>query len=166
MQAFRYRTPQIVIHWLVAALTIFLVATGTFILAEMPNTAEKIMNLRIHLIVGALTALLVVVRIILRKRMPAPPTEKLVMLGHMALNLVLLLMAMSGMVLALQSDLFAALFAGAALPEDFEVFTPRQIHGLGASLVMVLVAIHVAAALYHQLIVKDGLMARMGLGGK
>ena len=47
MQDFRYRAPQIAIHWLVAAVVLFLLATGMLVLAELPNNAQKVGNLRI-----------------------------------------------------------------------------------------------------------------------
>lgn len=167
MNAFRYAKSQIAIHWLAAALIAFLLVTGTLVLAELPNTAAKIGNLRIHLILGALAGLFVIARIVLRKRLPAPPPvqgEKLARLGHMALNLVVLLLVFSGMMLMLQSGAFDALFGSGALPEDFKQFTPRKIHGLASRAAMALIALHVLAALYHQFFVKDGLLSRMGLG--
>jgi cytochrome b561 len=169
MQAFRYAKPQIAIHWLAAALIVFLLVTGTFVLADLPNTAQKIGNLRIHMILGGLAGLLVIARIVLRKRLPAPPPvqgEKLARLGHLALNLVILLLAFSGMMLALQSGTFDAVFGSGVLPEDFKQFTPRKIHGLASRAAMALIALHVLAALYHQIVVKDGLLARMGLGAR
>jgi cytochrome b561 len=167
MQNFRYALPQILVHWLSAVLIAFLLVTGTLVLADLPNTADKIGNLRIHLILGALAGLLVISRIVLRKRLPAPPPvqgEKLARLGHLALNLVILLLVFSGMMLALQSGAFDAVFGSGVLPEDFKQFTPRKIHGLASRAAMGLIALHVLAALYHQLIVKDGLFSRMGLG--
>jgi cytochrome b561 len=167
MQTFRYAKPQIAIHWLSALLIAFLLVTGTLVLADLPNTVEKISNLRIHMILGGLAGLLVVTRIVLRKRLPVPPPvqgEKLARLGHMALNLVILLLVFSGMMLALQSGTFDAVFGSGALPEDFKQFTPRKIHGLASRAAMALIALHVLAALYHQIIVKDGLLSRMGLG--
>lgn len=167
MQTFRYAKSQIAIHWLAAVLIAFLLVTGTLVLADLPNTAQKIGNLRIHIILGGLAGLFVIARIVLRKRLPAPPPvqgEKLARLGHMALNLVVLLLAFSGMMLMLQSGAFDAVFGAGTLPEDFKQFAPRKIHGLASRLAMGLIALHVLAALYHQLVVKDGLLARMGLG--
>jgi cytochrome b561 len=167
MTAFRYAKPQIAIHWLAAALIAFLLVTGTLVLADLPNTAAKIGNLRIHIILGGLAGLFVIARIVMRKRLPAPPPvqgEKLARLGHMALNLVILLLVFSGMMLMLQSGALDAVFGAGALPEDFKQFTPRKIHGLASRLAMGLIALHVLAALYHQFFVKDRLLSRMGLG--
>jgi cytochrome b561 len=156
------------IHWLAAIAILFLLATGTLVLADLPNDAQKIGNLRIHMIVGALAGLLVIARLVLRRRLLAPPPvqgEKLSRLGHAALNIVILLMVFSGAMLVLQSGALDAVFGSGVLPEDFKQFTPRKIHGLAARLAMGLIALHVLAALYHQFIVKDGLLSRMGLGG-
>ena len=54
--------------------------------------------------------------------------------------------------------------SGTALPENFYDFIPRRVHGLLAKLLMALVLLHVAGALYHQFVQRDGLMARMGFG--
>jgi cytochrome b561 len=169
MQSFRYARPQIAVHWLAALAIVFLLVTGSLVLADLPNTAQKIGNLRIHMIVGALAGLLVIARIVLRKRLPAPPpvhSEKLARIGHMALNLAVLLLVISGAMLMLVSGGFDAVFGNGVLPEDFKQFTPRRIHGLASRLAMALIAIHILAALYHQFIVRDGLLGRMGLGKK
>lgn len=167
MNTFRYAKSQIAIHWLAAALIAFLLVTGTLVLAELPNTVQKIGNLRIHILLGGLAGLLVIARIVLRKRLPPPPPaqgEKLALFGHMALNLVVLLLVVSGMMLMLQSGALEAVFGSGALPDDFKQFLPRKVHGLASRLAMGLIALHLLAALYHQFVVKDGLLARMGIG--
>jgi cytochrome b561 len=169
MHAFRYTKPQVAIHWLAAALIAFLLVTGTLVLADLPNTAAKIGNLRIHMLLGGLAGLLVLGRIVMRRRFPAPPAgagDKLALAGHLALNLIILLLVFSGVMLGLQSGTFDAVFGSGVLAEDFKQFTPRRIHGLASRLAMGLIALHVLAALWHQFIVKDGLLARMRFGGR
>jgi len=164
MQSFRYAKSQVAVHWLAAIVIVFLLLTGTFVLADLPNTTQKIGNLRIHMILGALAGLLVLVRIAMRRRLPAAPAvrgEKLALAGHMALNLGIILLVASGALLALQSGTFDAVFGGGMLPEDFGAYTVRKVHGLLSRVGMGLIAVHVLAALYHQILVKDGLIARM-----
>jgi cytochrome b561 len=50
------------------------------------------------------------------------------------------------------------------LPEDFWVYAPRAGHGITATVLILLIALHVGAALYHQFIRKDNLLARMWFG--
>lgn len=167
MSTFRYAPSQILVHWLAAALIVFLLVTGTFVLADMPNTADKVGSLRVHMILGALAGVLVVARVWLRRRRPQPPAvvaERWARLGHMGLNVLVLLLVVSGAALALQSGVADAVFAGAALPESLEGLTLRKVHGLLTRLLMALIAVHVLAALYHQWIVRDGLLLRMRPG--
>jgi len=169
MATFRYATSQIVVHWLAAAAIIFLLITGTFVLSEMPNTAEKLGNLRIHMLAGAFVALLIIARIVLRRRKPSAPPVKgqaMARAAHVALNLVVLLLAVSGSVLAIESGAIQAVFGSGSLPADFFEFTPRKIHGIASKVLMGLIAVHVLAALYHQFVVKDRVLARMGLGSR
>lgn len=167
MSTFRYARSQIAVHWLAALAIVFLLVTGTFVLSELPNTPPKAGNLRIHLIVGVLAAALVASRIVLRRGLPAPPPvafERLARAGHVALNAVVLLLAASGAGLMLQSGAIDAVFGGGTLPADFKVFALRKVHGLLSKLAMALIALHVAAALYHQFVLRDRLLPRMGLG--
>lgn len=76
----------------------------------------------------------------------------------------MLLLAASGAGLMLQSGAFDAVFGSGTLPEDFGVFTLRRVHGLLTRLAMALIALHVVAALYHQFVLRDHLLARMGPG--
>jgi cytochrome b561 len=75
-------------------------------------------------------------------------------------------MAISGMALSLQSGLTPIVFggSGAALPADFFTFTSRMLHGFIAPALLLLVVLHVGAALYHQFLLKDHLLARMWYG--
>ena len=164
MQAFRYAKSQIVLHWVAALVIAVMLLSGTFILANMPNTADKVPLLRIHMLMGMLVAVLILTRVVMGRRLPAPPAtaeQKKAHLVHVVLNLAVLLLAASGSMLALQSGLFEVVFGSGALPQDFKVFTARQVHGWLAMGVMALVALHVASALYHQFILKDGVLARM-----
>lgn len=154
MATFRYATSQMVVHWLAAAAIIFLLITGTFVLSEMPNTAEKLGNLRIHMLVGAVVGLLVIARIVLRRRKPkGPPVtgQAMARAGHVALNLIVLLLAVSGSVLAFESGAIQAVFGSGQLPADFFEFTPRKVHGIASKVLMGLIAVHVLAALYQKL---------------
>ena len=164
MQAFRYAKSQVVLHWVAALVIAVMLLSGTFILSNLPNTPDKVGMLRIHMMMGMLVAVLIIARVVLGRLLPAPPatdSQKKAHLAQIVLNLTVLLLAASGSVLALQSGLFDVVFGSGALPEDFKVFTARQVHGWVAKGVMALVALHVASALYHQIILKDGVLARM-----
>lgn len=54
--------------------------------------------------------------------------------------------------------------SGAPLPMSFAVYPTFQAHFWLAALLVVVIVLHVGAALYHQLVHMDGLLARMSFG--
>lgn len=135
----RYHPALVVLHWLLAAL------------------------------MGALMAVRLVVRLGTRRPAPAatgsPLLDRLARAMHYTLYGVVVLMAASGIGLALQAGLPDIVFrgSGAPLPESFASFRPHAVHGFLAWLLVVLVGLHVAAAGFHQLVLHDRLLSRMGI---
>lgn len=56
--------------------------------------------------------------------------------------------------------------SGEALPGDLTVLPQRVAHGLFARLLLALIVLHFAAALFHQFVRKDGLLDRMWFGNR
>ncbi len=56
--------------------------------------------------------------------------------------------------------------AEAELPTDFEALLPRRIHAAASTLFVPLVLMHVGAAFYHQIILRDGLINRVWFGSQ
>jgi cytochrome b561 len=170
----RYHPALVALHWIVALLIFFMLAAGKLVLLMMPNTAEKIIPLTGHVSIGIAILVLLVVRFIVRTVTPKPaPADA----GHPLLNRIgvathyLLYLAAFGMVLsglgmAQMSNLFQILFGntGLPLPESFWVYPPRIGHGITATVLMLLILLHVGAAFYHQFIRRDNLLARMWFG--
>jgi cytochrome b561 len=74
-------------------------------------------------------------------------------------------MAVSGLIMALQAGLFEVAFLGHGnLPADLWVFPVRTVHYLASRILMALIAVHIVAALYHALVLRDGLLGRMFFG--
>ena len=53
---------------------------------------------------------------------------------------------------------------GEPLPNTFAVAPTFQAHAVLATLLAILIAAHIAAALYHQFVLKDGLFRRVWFG--
>jgi cytochrome b561 len=51
-----------------------------------------------------------------------------------------------------------------SLPVNFDAIPPRVAHGVLAKLLLLLIGLHAAAALYHQFVRRDGLFSRMAFG--
>jgi cytochrome b561 len=173
-QVSRYHPLLVTLHWLLAVLIIAALALGALVMIKVPNTAPmKIETLRHHTTGGFLILVLMLVRLLVRARTSHPtaaPTghwalDRLAWLSHRLFYGAVLGMAGSGLVMALQTGLLSIALTGeGGLPADFWEFPIRTVHYLLSRLLMGLIALHVAGALYHTLILKDGLLRRMIFG--
>jgi cytochrome b561 len=170
----RYHSALVVLHWLLAIMLVVALTLGTLVLDAMPNSSpDKIGALQGHMVVGGLILVLMVVRLVVRVTTvhPAPAStgnalaDRLAPLAHWALYMLVFAMAGSGITMSILVGLPDIVFGGEGrLPEDFLHLVPRTVHGIVAKLLMLAIALHVLAALYHQLVRRDGLLARMGFG--
>lgn len=172
----RYHRALVALHWLLALLLIVALAMGTFALKTVPNSSpDKIDALRGHMIAGGLILLLTLARIVVRLKTthPAPAStgsallDRLASPMHWALYTLVLLMAGSGVAMSVLAGLPGIVFGGVGtLPVNFDTLPPRALHGILAKLLMLAIAAHVGAALYHQFVRRDGLLSRMGFGSR
>lgn len=169
----RYGAVPIAIHWITALALLGLLMSG-FRAADMMDDAAKAGLLRIHTAVGVAVLALTLARIVwwiaVDRKPPYPATlprwQQIASSAvHGLLYLAVLLMAGSGIAMMALSGAGDIVWGDAAGPlPDFRQFAPRAGHGLGATLLIALALAHVAAALYHQFVLRDRLLARMGLG--
>jgi cytochrome b561 len=169
----RYHPALVAIHWLMALLVIMMLGVGKVVMPGVsPEDPQKVMMLQSHAYIGmALTALLVI-RLVLRyvTKRPAPADAGNAFLNfvakatHFLLYAFLIGMALSGLGMFQLANL-PAVFSGAqSYPSNFFDYPPRIGHGLTSWLLLALVALHFGAAMYHQFIKKDNLLARMWFG--
>jgi len=169
--ASRYGNVAITIHWTSAAAVILTFLLG-WIAADIVAQPPVPGLLLTHVAAGILVLVLTLLRIVwwlAFDRHPPPPegqprwqvlTAKIV---HLGLYAVLVLMAASGITTMILSGAMPILIAGGPVP-DFSEIAPRLAHGAMSKLLLVLLALHIGAALYHQFIRRDHLLARMGAG--
>ena len=163
----RYGTVAIALHWLTAAAILGLFVTGQF--TETDDAAAKLSALQWHAPLGLSVLVLTLVRIgwwVWGDTRPAPIGAGLQLtaakLGHAAFYVLMIGMALSGMAMMALSGAGDIVFNGAPGPlPDFHDYLPRIPHGIGSKLLLALVVVHVAAAIWHQAVLKDGTMARM-----
>jgi cytochrome b561 len=169
----RYHPVLVVLHWVLAGCVIGLLAAGTVLLAPVANDdPAKLLSFRLHMGLGILTLFLMVVRLAVRltTRVPAravtghPALDLVARVNHWALYLLVFLMAGSGIAMARASGLPDAVFGDGPMPPDFAGYTARRVHGLAAQFLMALIALHVAAALWHHFVRRDGVLCRMWVG--
>lgn len=169
----RYHLLLRILHWLIAVLVLLQLTVGALALAPLPNTAEKIIPLTGHVTVGLLIGALMVLRIIVRlsTKKPPPATAGNALLNglrrivHFLFYVVVISMISTGLGVVIMAKLFPVLFGpGGTLPEDFDQFPPLAGHEFFATVLTILIVLHVAGVLYHQLMLEDRLLARMGFG--
>ncbi|MDX8355225.1 cytochrome b [Cognatiyoonia sp. IB215182] len=171
----KYHPLLVALHWLMALMILMALAAGGLLLANMPpDSPDKVQGLAGHMAVGMAIGVLLILRLITRLRSTHPPhaetgNDLLDRLGrwtHWGFYLLIAGMVLTGLTTALSLGLFPIVYGGAAdtLPAELLAFGPRVAHGIISKLLAALIALHVAAALYHQFILKDGLLKRMWFG--
>lgn len=166
----RYGAIPITIHWLSAILIFAAIGTG-FQAGNAIDPAIKADFLRIHIPAAVIALLLTLVRIVWwwffdKKPLPVKGSplwqERLARAVHLALYVVILGMIASGIGMIALSDAGPTVFSESTTPlPNFHNYPPRVPHGLGANLLLALLAAHVGAALYHHFVRRDGLLRRI-----
>jgi cytochrome b561 len=169
----RYHPLLAALHWILAVLIIAALALGALVMARIPNTDPmKFEALRSHMLGGTLILVLMLVRLVvrIRTRHPAaasaghPLLDRLAWASHRLLYAAVFGQAMTGWLMALQTGLPGIPFGGGTLPADFWVYPIRMVHYLFSRMLMALIALHIIGALYHTLLLRDGLLRRMLFG--
>lgn len=165
----RYGSVAIAIHWASATGVILAFIAGLV----MANSAEAPAGLLIaHIVLGTCVLVLTLLRILwwaVADKHPAPPANQprwqvtVARIVHGLLYVILILMGSSGIATIIASGAIPMLASGQGIPE-FDTLIPRVAHGVMSKLLLGLFVIHVGAALYHQFIRRDQLLARMGVG--
>jgi cytochrome b561 len=170
----RFHPLLVTLHWLLALLIVVMLGIGFFVLASMPNSdPHKVGGLLVHMSVGMVIFVLMVVRLVVRLRTarPADATtslllERIAQIVHYGFYVVVFLMIATGYATAIFAGLNRIVFQGSGepLPPDFSSYPSFVSHGYLALLLAGLIALHVAAVLYHRFIAKDPLLRRMWYG--
>jgi cytochrome b561 len=152
-----YSSAQIGLHWIIA----LLIALQFLFHEPMVEAFDSALEGEVqpfswpvwaHIAGGMLILGLAIWRVILRRSRGAPPPPegegsllgRAATLGHWALYALILLLPVGGLI---------AWFGGVELAGDA--------HGLLSNVLLFVVAVHVAAALWHQFWLKDHLLRRM-----
>jgi len=181
----RYTAIAIALHWAIALLIIGMIAVG-WIMDAMPGGpgSPKIAIIQIHKAVGITILMLTIARIIWRVMNPPPaepPMPKwqslLASSVHILLYVLMVAMPLTGWIMAsAEIDQHDTRYFG-----TFEMNVPgipglpaetregmadgfEQVHSKLAWVIIGLLVLHVAGAVKHQFIDKDGLLARMAPG--
>ena len=153
---FRYTKPQIVLHWAVVLFLLFQYLWNEPMgqaFRDWMRGGEKVLSAGAlaHLLVGVTILATALWRLFLRRTAPAAPhgtgiLDPIAALIHWLLYALLIAIPVAGLV---------AWFGGSRGAGEF--------HEIMTNVLLALAGLHVAAALYHQFVLKDGLLRRMTL---
>lgn len=169
----RWGEPAKLLHWLVVLLII-----AQFVLAniaeDLPLGMQKLSLLARHKSVGITILALALLRLAWRSMNPTPtlPTsvkplqQKLAHLTHVLLYALLFAMPLSGWAMSSAKNYPVSWFGMIQLPDLVAPSEPlfqllRETHDTLSSILLALAALHVAGALKHQFIDRDGVLRRM-----
>jgi len=170
----RYHPVLVTLHWLMGLLIIMMLALGKLVTGPLDNAdPAKIEALTGHMDVGVTIGMLLIFRVITRVRTQAPARattghaalDRIGVATHHLMYLVVAGMVLSGLGMGLGAGLFGVVYGGeGTIPLDLSDRLAARTHGLISNVLLLLVALHVGAALYHQVVLRDGLLSRMWFG--
>lgn len=168
----RYPRVAVILHWLLAALILTLLASGWYMVDIPRNTPERAFFFNLHKSLGVVAGLGIAALIAWRLRDAAPPLpsgmplweRKAAVLNHGLFYAFMVVVTAAGYLTSSFSRFGPKLF-GIPLPGLWEDAALREqladVHRVTAWVFAALIAIHVGAALKHWLVDRDGVLQRM-----
>lgn len=172
----RYHASQVVLHWLSALLVLLAWAIGALVFERVADSdsATRLLALRVHMAAGLTVGFVVALRLALRFALAQPPRattgnaklDALAPMVHAGLYLAALAMVASGLALAVTTGLPDIVLgrSRAPIPAGIHDAPVHAVHAAIGVLLISLVVLHLLAALYHQFVRRDRLLARMWFG--
>ncbi|WP_044417916.1 cytochrome b/b6 domain-containing protein [Halarcobacter anaerophilus] len=171
----RHKTSAVVLHWLSGVLILFVLTTGSLVLSDIPNTMEKISSFRVHMILGIAITILTIIRItVIVKSKKLEPLKvskfraKLIKFNHIAIYVVLLLIGLSGILLAKGSGLGEIVFFGSntELYNSFKDYSVGIVHRVLTKVLLFLIVMHIVGILSYKFKTKECVLKRMWFSSK
>ncbi len=168
----RYTRPAIALHWLVALLIFAAFPLGVY-MHDLPLSPTKLRLISYHKWIGVTVLMLAIVRVLWRATHTPPPLPamppwqaKASQIVHGLLYVLILAVPVSGWLMSSAKGFQTVWFGVLPLPDLIgkdralaeTLLTLHKALNIG---LLAIVVVHIAAALKHQFINRDGLMSRM-----
>ena len=172
---FKYARPLVVLHWLMFFLFILLYAAMEFRVLYDKGMPEREFMKSLHFMFGLCVLALVLIRLVVKRLSPHPELmdlngvplllQRASRLGHLVLYLFMVIMPIMGWLMLSAAGkpipFFGLELPALIAPDDNLAKQIKAAHALAGNVGYVLIGLHVAAALFHQLVLKDPLLQRM-----
>ena len=173
------------LHWTMAAVILFQLGFGLYMVQAVPDLLQRFTLTQLHKSWGFVVFVLALIRVgwrLANRRRPALPAGmpawqvRAAGLSHLLLYILMFVMPISGWIMASASptqDLLQMqnmVFGAFALPDPFVPGVQhvedvaRSIHVDAAIILSAILAVHAGAALKHQFVDRDGVLAAMVFG--
>lgn len=169
----RYNALALTFHWVIAALILFQLYLG-LTMGDLPRGPQQFEAVLLHKSIGATILILAALRLLWRLFNPPPPLPAtlprwqvgIAHATHWLLYLAFFVMPLSGWTMSSAYGRPVSVFGLFTLPDLVSRSKPlgaklAEVHEFVAYGLMVLVVIHVGAALFHFFIRRDEVLARM-----
>lgn len=172
MNNLRYPLAARLLHWIMAALILTMIGIG---LAMIDSLATwRVAGLKLHQVGGVSVLILAILRLAFRLTYKAPPLPKEVPSfqasiaygSHILLYALMFAVPLAGWLMQSAAGIPIALPGGLILPSllnvDLGAYGVLRIcHRLLAWSLLGLILLHIAGALHHAMVYRDGLLKRM-----
>jgi cytochrome b561 len=171
-----YTLPARILHWITAAIVSFMIPIGIIMANEAGGRLQDFLY-NLHRSLGATLIPVVMARIFYRYGNPAPPLPAdlpaimrfAALANHYALYFLLLVQPFVGWIATSAYPAPIPIFGLFELPPIWRADRPFSesmffVHRMIGLTIAFLVAAHIAAALYHHFVRRDGILLRMVRG--
>ena len=168
----KYTSVAIWLHWIIGIAILAQLALGIYMVDIPKDTPDRAWYFNLHKSIGVTLALFILLRIVWRLMHRPPPLEQLISgwqlvaarVSHWLLYVCMVLMPVTGLIMSSYSK-YCVKACGITVLAGTDDKASReywlQWHELTSDILMVLIAIHVIAALKHLVIEKNGVFQRM-----
>ena len=173
--AFKYSRPLVSLHWLMFLLLILVYAAMEFRVLFDKGMPQREFMKSLHVMFGLCVFALVFLRLLAKRLSPRPQdveTQGLKLLfhrasgaGHVVLYLFMAIMPIAGWLMLSAAGkpipFFGLELSALIAPDEALAKQIKATHALAGNIGYGLIGLHVAAALFHQMALKDRLLERM-----
>ncbi len=169
-----YRPFARALHWATALIVLATIPAGLIMVQSGLDRSLQNALFMFHKNIGVVVLGLMVLRLVYRAANPPPPLpasmpaaqRSIAGLVHGLLYLTVIIMAVSGYIRVVAGGFPLEAFDALGVPRllaksEAIANTAKTVHFVTHYVVMALIALHIAAALYHAIIKRDGVFARM-----